>query len=149
LAVDPSGIAVAQRHRDRKRPHMQKEGEAVRFLVVDDSSTMRRIIRNSLKAAGFDDAVEAENGEGALARLQADSVDFVITDWNMPVMNGIEFVTAMRGNTAFKATPVLMVTTMAEKENILQAMQAGVTNYVVKPFDAATLKKKIDQILGT
>jgi len=128
---------------------MQKEGEAVRFLVVDDSSTMRRIIRNSLKAAGFDDAVEAENGEGALARLQADNVDFVITDWNMPVMNGIEFVTAMRGNAAFKATPVLMVTTMAEKENILQAMQAGVTNYVVKPFDAATLKKKIDQILGT
>jgi two-component system chemotaxis response regulator CheY len=121
----------------------------VRFLVVDDSSTMRRIIRNSLKAAGFDDAVEAENGEGGLARLQADSVDFVITDWNMPVMNGIEFVTAMRGNAAFKATPVLMVTTMAEKENILQAMQAGVTNYVVKPFDAATLKKKIDQILGT
>ncbi len=121
----------------------------MRFLVVDDSSTMRRIIRNNLKASGFDDAVEAENGEGALARLQADKVDFVITDWNMPVMNGIELVTAMRGNEALKSTPVLMVTTMAEKENILQAMQAGVTNYVVKPFDAATLKKKIDQILGS
>jgi two-component system chemotaxis response regulator CheY len=146
--VPSSGIAVAQRLPERRRPHLPKEGEAVRFLVVDDSSTMRRIIRNSLKAAGFDDAVEAENGEGALARLQSDGVDFVITDWNMPVMNGIEFVTAMRGNAAFKATPVLMVTTMAEKENILQAMQAGVTNYVVKPFDAATLKKKIDQILG-
>lgn len=125
-----------------------EEEPAVRFLVVDDSSTMRRIIRNNLKASGFDDAVEAENGEGALARLQADKVDFVITDWNMPVMNGIELVTAMRGNDALKATPVLMVTTMAEKDNILQAMQAGVTNYVVKPFDAATLKKKIDQILG-
>lgn len=120
----------------------------MRFLVVDDSSTMRRIIRNSLKAVGFDDTLEAENGEGALARLQADKVDFVITDWNMPVMNGIELVAAMRNDAALKATPVLMVTTMAEKENILQAMQAGVTNYVVKPFDAATLKKKIDQILG-
>jgi two-component system chemotaxis response regulator CheY len=120
----------------------------VRFLVVDDSSTMRRIIRNSLKAVGFDDTLEAENGAGALERLQSDTVDFVITDWNMPVMNGIELVAAMRNNAAFKATPVLMVTTMAEKENILQAMQAGVTNYVVKPFDAATLKKKIDQILA-
>lgn len=120
----------------------------MRFLVVDDSSTMRRILRNSLKAVGFDDTLEAENGEGALARLQTDKVDFVITDWNMPVMNGIELVAAMRNNPALKATPVLMVTTMAEKENILQAMQAGVTNYVVKPFDAATLKKKIDQILG-
>jgi two-component system, chemotaxis family, chemotaxis protein CheY len=147
--IAPPGIAVAQRLREHRRPTIPKEGEAVRFLVVDDSSTMRRIIRNSLKAAGFDDAVEAENGEGALARLQSDSVDFVITDWNMPVMNGIEFVTAMRGNPVFKTTPILMVTTMAEKENILQAMQAGVTNYVVKPFDAATLKKKIDQILGT
>jgi two-component system chemotaxis response regulator CheY len=120
----------------------------VRLLVVDDSSTMRRIIRNSLKVAGYDDVVEAENGEGALARLQAEKVDFVITDWNMPVMNGVELVTQMRANAAFKGTPVLMVTTMAEKENILQAMQAGVTNYVIKPFDAATLKKKIDQILG-
>jgi two-component system chemotaxis response regulator CheY len=116
--------------------------------VVDDSSTMRRIIRNSLKAVGFDDTVEAENGEGALARLESEKVDFVITDWNMPVMNGIELVAAMRNSTTLKATPVLMVTTMAEKDNILQAMQAGVTNYVVKPFDAATLKKKIDQILG-
>lgn len=121
----------------------------MRFLVVDDSSTMRRIIRNSLKTAGFDDTLEAENGEGALARLQSDKVDFVITDWNMPGMNGIQLVAAMRSNPALKATPVLMVTTMAEKENILEAMQAGVTNYVVKPFDAATLKKKIDQILSS
>lgn len=121
----------------------------MRLLVVDDSSTMRRIIRNSLKAIGYDDVVEAENGEGAMARLKGEKVDMVISDWNMPVMNGIELVTSMRGDAALKATPVLMVTTMAEKENILQAMQAGVTNYVVKPFDAATLKKKIDQILGT
>jgi len=122
---------------------------SVRLLVVDDSSTMRRIIRNSLKVVGYEDILEAENGEGALARLQSEKVDLVITDWNMPVMNGLELVTAMRSTPALKEIPVLMVTTVAEKENILMAMQAGVTNYVVKPFDAATLKKKIDQILGT
>jgi two-component system chemotaxis response regulator CheY len=114
----------------------------VRVLVVDDSSPMRRIYRNNLKSVGFDDVVEAENGEGALARLQTDKVDFVITDWNMPVRNGIELVSAMRKAEGLKTTPVLMVTPMAEKDNILQAMQAGVTNYVVKPLDAATLKKE-------
>ena len=121
----------------------------MRLLVVDDSSTMRRIIRNSLKAVGYEDVIEAENGEAALARLTTDRVEAVITDWNMPVMSGIELVTKMRSSPPFHATPVLMVTTVAEKENILQAMQAGVTNYVVKPFDTATLKAKIDQILGT
>lgn len=120
----------------------------MRLLVVDDSSTMRRIIKNTLKAIGYDDLLEAENGEGALARLESEKVDLVITDWNMPVMNGLELVTAMRGSPTLKQTPVLMVTTVAEKEEILKAMQAGVANYVVKPFDAATLKKKIDQILG-
>lgn len=119
----------------------------MRLLVVDDSSTMRRIIKNSLKAVGYDDIAEAENGEGAMARLQAEKVDLVVTDWNMPVMNGLELVTAMRNSPEMKQIPVLMVTTVAEKEEILKAMQAGVTNYVVKPFDAATLKKKIDQIL--
>ena len=120
----------------------------MRLLVVDDSSTMRRIIRNNLKASGYEDVLEAENGEAALARLTMESVELVITDWNMPVMNGIELVTKMRSLPPFQATPVLMVTTVAEKENILQAMQAGVTNYVVKPFDGATLKQKIEQIMG-
>ncbi len=120
----------------------------MRLLVVDDSSTMRRIIRNNLKAVGYDDVLEAENGEGALARLQAEKVDLVITDWNMPVMNGLELVSAMRKADALKQTPILMVTTVAEKDEILKAMQAGVTNYVVKPFDSATLKKNIDQILA-
>ncbi|MFB3816375.1 MAG: response regulator [Candidatus Methylomirabilales bacterium] len=120
----------------------------MRLLVVDDSSTMRRIIRNNLKAVGYDDVLEAENGELAMARLQAEQVDIVITDWNMPVMNGLELVNAMRGCEAHRQIPVLMVTTVAEKEEILKAMQAGVTNYVVKPFDSATLKKKIEQVLG-
>jgi two-component system chemotaxis response regulator CheY len=110
---------------------------------------MRRIIKNNLKAVGLDDVVEAENGEGALARLKTETVDLVITDWNMPVMNGIELVTAMRREEQWKATPVLMITTMAERDDILRAMQAGVTNYIVKPFDSATLKKKIDQVMGT
>jgi two-component system chemotaxis response regulator CheY len=121
---------------------------SVRLLVVDDSSTMRRIIKNSLKAIGYDDVVDAENGQGALARLESEKVDLVITDWNMPVMNGLELVIAMRASPTLKQMPILMVTTVAEKEEILKAMQAGVSNYVVKPFDAATLKKKIDQILG-
>lgn len=120
----------------------------MRFLVVDDSSTMRRIIRNNLKAVGYDDVLEAGNGEEALGRLQTEKVEVVITDWNMPVMNGLELVAALRKAQAWMQTPILMVTTVAEKEEILKAMQAGVTNYVVKPFDAATLKKKIDQILG-
>jgi two-component system chemotaxis response regulator CheY len=120
----------------------------MRFLVVDDSSTMRRIIKNTLKTAGFDDALEAENGEAALGVLASEKVDVVITDWNMPVMNGLELVTAMRGTEPLKKMPVLMVTTVNEKEEILKAMQAGVTNYVVKPFDAATLKQKIQQVVG-
>jgi len=121
----------------------------VRLLVVDDSSTMRRIIRNNLKSLGFEDIIEAENGEAAMTRLQSEKVDIVITDWNMPVMSGLELVTAMRGNPTLKQTPVLMVTTVAEKDEIVKAMQAGVTNYVVKPFDAATLKGKLDRIIGT
>lgn len=121
----------------------------MRVIVVDDSSTMRRIIKNSLKAVGYGDVLEAENGEGALASLQSEKVDLVITDWNMPVMNGLELVAAMRGSPTLKQTPILMITTMAEKEEILKAMQAGVNNYIVKPFDAATLKKKIDQIFGS
>ena len=120
----------------------------MRFLVVDDSSTMRRILKNSLKAVGFDDVAEAENGQVALTHLQSEKIDMVITDWNMPTMTGLELVAAMRSSDTFKKTPVLMVTTVAEKEEILKAMQTGVNNYVVKPFDAATLKKKIDQILG-
>lgn len=121
----------------------------MRLLVVDDSSTMRRIIRNNLKSLGFEDIIEAENGEAAMTRLQSEKVDIVITDWNMPVMSGLELVTAMRGNPTLKQTPVLMVTTVAEKDEIVKAMQAGVTNYVVKPFDAATLKGKLDRIIGT
>ena len=120
----------------------------MRLLVVDDSSTMRRIVKNHLKAIGYSDVVEAEHGQAALACLAQAPVDLVITDWNMPVMTGIELVATMRGEPQFKPIPVLMVTTMAEKESIIQAIQAGVTNYVVKPFDTQTLQAKITQVLG-
>ena len=120
----------------------------MRVLVVDDSSTMRRIVRNNLKAIGYTDIVEAEHGQAALGQLAQGGVDLVITDWNMPVMTGIDLVVQMRSQPALQQLPVLMVTTMAEKANIIQAIQAGVTNYVVKPFDTPTLQAKIAQVLS-
>lgn len=120
----------------------------MRVLIVDDSATMRRIIRNNLKFAGYDDAVEAGNGVEGLACLAGNPIDLIITDWNMPEMNGIEFVKAVRSKDQLKQLPVLMITTVAERENIMIALAAGVTNYIVKPFDAETLKKKLDQVLA-
>ena len=121
----------------------------MRVLIVDDSATMRRIIRNNLKFAGYDDAIEAGNGAEGLACLAGNSIGLVISDWNMPEMNGIEFVKAIRSNEQLKQLPVLMITTVAERENIMLALAAGVTNYIVKPFDAETLKKKLEQVLAT
>lgn len=120
----------------------------MRLLLVDDSATMRRIIRSNLKFAGYDDVVEAGNGVEGLSCLAAHPIDLVVTDWNMPEMNGIEFVKAIRSQDQFKGLPILMITTVAERENIMMALSAGVTNYIVKPFDAETLKKKLEQILA-
>jgi len=120
----------------------------MRILTVEDSATMRRIIRNTLKRVGFDDVVEAENGQMALTKLATDKIDFVITDWSMPEMNGLDFILEVRRNDSTKHLPVLMITTVAEREDILTALKAGVNNYIVKPFDADTLKAKIDQVLG-
>lgn len=120
----------------------------MRVLIVDDSATMRRIIRNNLKFAGYDDAVEAGNGVEGLSCLAANPIGMVITDWNMPEMNGIEFVEAIRSQDQHKDLPILMITTQAEREHIMAALSAGVSNYIVKPFDAETLKKKLEQILA-
>lgn len=120
----------------------------MRFLVVDDSSTMRRLIRSTLKSAGYDDTLEAENGAAALELLRAHPVDVVITDWKMPVMSGLELVNSMRRAEALRHTPVLMVTTVAERPAILAALRAGVSGYMVKPFDVATLKQKVREIAG-
>lgn len=118
----------------------------MRFLVVDDSATMRRIVVNSLKRIGFEKCVEAGDGAEALERFDS-TVEFVITDWNMPTMTGLEFVRALRNRPEGKSVPVLMVTTRSVREDIVQAAQAGVNNYVVKPFTPQVLKEKIDQVL--
>jgi two-component system, chemotaxis family, chemotaxis protein CheY len=115
----------------------------MRFLIVDDSSTMRRIIINTLTKLGYESFTEAGNGKEGLDRLSAGPVDMVITDWNMPEMNGVDFVRNLRATERGKSLPVLMVTTNAANADVAEALQAGVTNYVVKPFTADTLKEKI------
>lgn len=119
-----------------------------KIMAVDDSPTMRRIIVNTLKRAGYDQVIEATDGKDALAKMKVDKVDFVITDWNMPEMDGVAFVAALRRIDEFKNLPVLMITTRSVKEDIVEAMKAGVSNYIVKPFTPETLKAKIDQILA-
>ena len=118
------------------------------ILVVDDFSTMRRIISNVLRQLGYENIVEAEDGTKALAILDTQQIDFVITDWNMPQMSGLDLLKAIRSNKDKKNIPVLMVTAEAMQENIIAAAQAGVNNYIVKPFDAKTLSEKINKIFA-
>src|SRR5215831_7695359 len=121
--------------------------QKMRFLVVDDFSTMRRIVRNLLKELGFTEIEEAEDGSAALAKLKVEKFDFVVSDWNMPNMTGIELLKAVRADAALKHLPVLMVTAEAKKENIVEAAQAGASGYIVKPFTVATLDEKLNKIL--
>ncbi len=121
----------------------------LRFLVVDDFSTMRRIVRNLLKELGFSNVDEAEDGVVALSKLKSDKFDFVVSDWNMPNMTGIDLLRSIRADAALKHLPVLMVTAEAKKENIIMAAQAGASGYVVKPFTAATLDEKLNKIFKT
>jgi two-component system, chemotaxis family, chemotaxis protein CheY len=121
----------------------------LKFLVVDDSVTMRRIVANSLRNLGYDNFVEAADGKDALTKLTSDDqINFIITDWNMPVMTGLEMTKAIRGDERYVKLPILMVTTRGIKEDIVEALQAKVNNYVVKPFTPQILKEKIDQILS-
>lgn len=122
--------------------------ENTKFLVVDDFSTMRRIVRNLLKELGFVNIQEAEDGVDALSKLRRDDFDFVISDWNMPNMSGIELLRAIRADEKLKHLPLLMVTAEAKKENIIMAAQAGASGYVVKPFTAATLEGKLKKIFS-
>ncbi|WP_435628684.1 chemotaxis response regulator CheY [Candidatus Ferrigenium straubiae] len=122
--------------------------ESTKFLVVDDFSTMRRIVRNLLKELGFLNVQEAEDGVEALVKLRADEFDFVVSDWNMPNMTGIELLRAIRADEKLKHLPVLMVTAEAKKENIIEAAKAGASGYVVKPFTAATLDEKLKKIFA-
>lgn len=118
----------------------------MKILVVDDFSTMRRIIKNLLKDLGFANIQEADDGNTALPMLNQGDFDFVVTDWNMPGMQGIDLLRAIRADEKLKHLPVLMVTAEAKKEQIVAAAQAGVNGYVIKPFTAGTLKQKLEKI---
>lgn len=118
----------------------------LKFLVVDDFSTMRRIVRNLLKELGFSSVEEAEDGAAALQKLKNDSFGFVISDWNMPNMDGLALIRSIRADASLKGIPILMVTAEAKKENIIAAAQAGASGYVVKPFTAAVLEEKLNKI---
>ena len=120
----------------------------MKFLVVDDSATMRRIVVNSLRRIGYEECVEVGDGAEALEAFDS-SIEFVITDWNMPNMGGLDFVKALRAQDHGKSVPILMVTTRSVREDIVTAAQAGVNNYVVKPFTPQILKEKIDQIFAS
>lgn len=118
----------------------------MKILVVDDFSTMRRIIKNLLRELGYTNVQEADDGQTALPMLRKGNFDFLITDWNMPGMTGFELLCAVREDPNLKDLPILLVTAEAKREQIVQAAQAGVNGYVVKPFTAATLRDKIDKI---
>lgn len=118
----------------------------MKVLVVDDAATMRRIVRSLLRELGIKNVREAEDGEMALEDLKRQRADLVVSDWAMPRMTGIELLRAIRQDTALKDTPVLMVTAESKKENIMEAVQAGVNNYIVKPFNSKTLEEKLHKI---
>jgi len=118
----------------------------LKFLVVDDFSTMRRIVRNLLKELGYTNVDEAEDGVVALQKLKGGSFQFVVTDWNMPNMTGLELLKAIRADAGLKHLPVLMITAEAKKENIIEAAQSGASGYIVKPFTAGTLDEKMGKI---
>jgi two-component system chemotaxis response regulator CheY len=118
----------------------------MKILIVDDFSTMRRIVRNTLRELGYENVDEAGNGADALTKLRSEGFDLVITDWNMPVMDGLALARTMQDDDALKAIPILMVTAEAVKENIVEAARCGVSSYIVKPFAAEVMKEKIERI---
>ena len=118
----------------------------MRILIVDDFSTMRRIVKNLLNDLGFTNTAEAEDGNSALVALRGSKFEFVVTDWNMPGMTGIELLKAIRSDPALAKLPVLMVTAEAKREQIIEAAQAGVNGYIIKPFTAQTLQEKLAKI---
>ena len=120
----------------------------MRVLVVDDFSTMRRIVKNILRQLGFNNVVEAGDGTTAWEILNKEKIDFIVSDWNMPQMAGIDLLRKVRASEEFANTPFLLVTAEAQQENIIEAVQAKVSNYIVKPFTAETMKQKIDKIFA-
>ena len=122
-------------------------GKDMKILVVDDFTTMRKVVRNLLKQGGYENVVEAEDGVAALKTLKTQKIDFIISDWNMPNMTGIELLKAVRSDAEISATPFLMVTAEALQDNVIAAVKAGVSNYIVKPFTAEVLSEKIGKII--
>ncbi len=120
----------------------------IKVLVVDDFSTMRRIVKNILRQLGFNNIVEADDGTTGLGILQKEKIDLIISDWNMPKMTGLDLLKTVRSDDALKDIPFLMVTAEAQQENIIEAVKSGVSNYIVKPFTAETLGKKIEQVFN-
>ena len=122
---------------------------SIKILIVDDSITIRRIITNALKTVGFTDTIEASNGKEALEKLPSGKVDFIITDWNMPEMNGLDFIKIVRSNPLYSSMPILMITTRGTEHDVVEALQAKVNSYIMKPFTPQELKEKIEGILKT
>jgi len=118
-------------------------------LIVDDFATMRRILKNILTQIGFSNIYEADDGKSALNLIKNQKIDLIMCDWNMPVMTGLDLLNAVRGDDALKAIPFVMVTAEAQKENIIQAVQAGVNNYVVKPFTTETITQKLEKVFAS
>jgi two-component system chemotaxis response regulator CheY len=122
---------------------------SIKILIVDDSITIRRIITNALKTVGFTDTIEASNGKEALEKLTSGKVDFIITDWNMPEMNGLDLIKEIRANPVYSSMPILMITTRGTEHDVVEALQAKVNSYIMKPFTPQELKEKIEGILKT
>ena len=122
---------------------------SMKILIVDDSITIRRIISNALKTVGFPETVEAVNGKDALEKLTSNKIDFIITDWNMPEMNGLDLIKEVRANPVYSSMPILMITTRGTERDVVEALQAKVNSYIMKPFTPQELKEKIEGILKT
>ena len=122
---------------------------SIKILIVDDSITIRRIITNALKTVGFTETIEASNGREALEKLTEGKVDFIITDWNMPEMNGLDLIKEIRANPVYSSMPILMITTRGTEHDVVEALQAKVNSYIMKPFTPQELKEKIEGILKT
>ena len=120
----------------------------LRILVVDDFQTMRRIVINLLRQLGFTNVTEADDGSTAWEKMDAEKIDLVVSDWNMPIMSGLELLKKTRASEKYKQVPFIMVTAEGKRENVVAAVQAGVSNYIVKPFNAATLKEKLTKVIG-
>lgn len=120
----------------------------MKVLVVDDFATMRRIVKGVLKQLGFSDIIEAENGSSALDELKKEKVGLIVSDWNMPKMTGLDLLKAVRGDERLKSIPFIMVTAEGQKENVLEAVKAGVSNYIVKPFTPETFNEKLQKVFG-